>query len=92
MLVSFGCIIVLCNVLVIEGVLCWCKGFGLGWVIVEYEMFLCVINEWFGCELCKGKVGGCIYEIFCLVGCFLCVVVDDKVLGENIIIFDCDVL
>lgn len=81
-----------CIVLFMNGVLCWFIGKGKGWVIVEYVMFLCVINSCNDCESVKGCIGGWMYEILCLIGCVLCVVVDIKVFGENIIVIDCDVL
>lgn len=90
-LVEFGDIKVLCIVFIEEGVLCFLKGQGQGWIIVEYGMLLCFIYICNVCEVVKGKQGGCIMEIWCLIVCVFCVVVDLKVLGEFIIMLDCDV-
>ena len=91
-LVSFGRTIVLCNASVTEGVPRWRKGSGLGWVTAEYEMLPRATNERSGRESRKGKIGGRTHEISRLVGRSLRAVVDDKALGENTIILDCDVL
>lgn len=91
-LVSFGRTTVLCNASVTEGVPRWRKGSGLGWVTAEYEMLPRATNERSGRESRKGKVGGRTHEISRLVGRSLRAVVDDKALGENTIILDCDVL
>ena len=91
-LVSFGRTTVLCNASVTEGVPRWRKGSGLGWVTAEYEMLPRATNERSARESRKGKVGGRTHEISRLVGRSLRAVVDDKALGENTIILDCDVL
>ena len=91
-LVSFGRTTVLCNASVTEGVPRWRKGSGLGWVTAEYEMLPRATNERSGRESRKGKIGGRTHEISRLVGRSLRAVVDDKALGENTIILDCDVL
>lgn len=70
-LVEFGDIKVICIVSVEFGVLCFFKGQGQGWLIVEYGMLLCFIGECNQCEVSCGKQGGCILEIQCLIGCFL---------------------
>lgn len=91
-LVSFGRTTVLCNASVTEGVPRWRKGSGLGWVTAEYEMLPRATNERSSRESRKGRVGGRTHEISRLVGRSLRAVVDDKALGENTIILDCDVL
>lgn len=91
-LVTFGRTTVLCNASVTEGVPRWRKGSGLGWVTAEYEMLPRATNERSQRESRKGKVGGRTHEISRLIGRSLRAVVNEKALGENTIVLDCDVL
>ena len=91
-LVEFGRTRVLCAATFQEGVPRWLKGKGTGWVTAEYEMLPRSTNTRSDRESRKGKVGGRTHEISRLVGRSLRAVVDDKALGENTIILDCDVL
>lgn len=55
-------------------------------------MLLLVIYSCFDCELVRGRFSGCIQEISWFIGWLLCVCIDLVVLGENMIVIDCDVL
>ncbi len=91
-LVEFGRTRVLCAVSVTEGVPRWRKGSGLGWVTSEYAMLPRATNSRSDRESVKGKVGGRTHEISRLIGRSLRAVVDEKALGENTLVVDCDVL
>ncbi|RZS89964.1 RNAse PH [Motilibacter rhizosphaerae] len=91
-LVEFGRTRVLCNASVTEGVPRWRKGSGLGWVTAEYAMLPRATNTRSDRESVKGKIGGRTHEISRLIGRSIRAVVDEKALGENTIVLDCDVL
>ncbi|RKS72766.1 ribonuclease PH [Motilibacter peucedani] len=91
-LVEFGRTRVLCAASVTEGVPRWRKGSGLGWVTAEYAMLPRSTNTRNDRESVKGRIGGRTHEISRLVGRSLRAVVDEKALGENTIVLDCDVL
>ncbi|NHC45248.1 ribonuclease PH [Motilibacter aurantiacus] len=91
-LVEFGRTRVLCSASVTEGVPRWRKGSGLGWVTAEYAMLPRSTNTRSDRESVKGKIGGRTHEISRLIGRSLRAVVDEKALGENTIVLDCDVL
>jgi ribonuclease PH len=91
-LVEFGNTRVLCAVSVSEGVPRWRKGSGLGWVTAEYAMLPRSTNTRSDRESVKGRIGGRTHEISRLIGRSLRAVVDDKALGENTLVVDCDVL
>ena len=91
-LVEFGSTRVLVAASVTEGVPRWRKGSGLGWVTGEYAMLPRATNTRSQRESIKGRVGGRTHEISRLIGRSLRAVVDDKALGENTIVLDCDVL
>jgi ribonuclease PH len=91
-LVEFGRTRVLCAATANEGVPRWRKGSGLGWVTAEYAMLPASTNTRSDRESVKGRIGGRTHEISRLVGRSLRAVVDDKALGENTIVLDCDVL
>jgi len=91
-LVEFGATRVLCAATVTEGVPRWRRGSGLGWVTAEYAMLPRSTNTRSDRESVKGRLGGRTQEISRLVGRSLRAVVDDKALGENTVVLDCDVL
>lgn len=91
-LVEFGRTRVLCAASASVGVPRWRKGSGLGWVTAEYAMLPAATNTRSDRESVKGKIGGRTHEISRLIGRSLRAVIDDKALGENSIVIDCDVL
>jgi ribonuclease PH len=91
-LVEFGRTRVLCAASVTEGVPRWRKGSGLGWITAEYAMLPRATHTRSDRESVKGRIGGRTHEISRLVGRSLRAAVDDKALGENTIVIDCDVL
>ena len=91
-LVSFGNTKVLVAASVSEGVPGWRRGSGLGWVTSEYEMLPRATDSRNQRESRKGKISGRTHEISRLIGRSLRAVIDDKALGENTIVIDCDVL
>ena len=91
-LVEFGRTRVLCAASASVGVPRWRKGSGLGWVTAEYAMLPSSTHTRSDRESVKGRIGGRTHEISRLVGRSLRAVVDDKALGENTIVLDCDVL
>jgi ribonuclease PH len=91
-LVEFGRTRVLCAASVEEEVPRWRRGSGLGWVTAEYAMLPRATHTRGDRESVKGRVGGRTHEISRLVGRSLRACVDYKVLGENTIKIDCDVL
>jgi ribonuclease PH len=91
-LVEFGNTRVLCVASFTPGVPRWLVGKGEGWVTSEYAMLPRATHTRSDRESVKGKLGGRTQEISRLVGRSLRGVVDMKVLGENTIVIDCDVL
>jgi ribonuclease PH len=91
-LVEFGATRVLCAASATADVPRWRRGSGLGWVTAEYAMLPRATNTRGDRESIKGRPGGRTQEISRLVGRSLRACVDAKVLGENTIIIDCDVL
>jgi ribonuclease PH len=91
-LVEFGRTRVLCAASVTEGVPRWRKGSGLGWVTAEFAMLPRSTHTRSDRESVKGRIGGRTHEISRLVGRSLRAVVDYRMLGENTIVLDCDVL
>jgi ribonuclease PH len=91
-LIEFGQTRVLCSASATEGVPRWRKGSGLGWVTAEYAMLPRATHTRNDRESVKGKVGGRTHEISRLVGRALRGCIDLKILGENTIVLDCDVL
>ena len=91
-LVSFGRTKVLCNASFTPGVPKWLTGTGKGWVTSEYSMLPRATHTRSDRESVKGKLGGRTQEISRLIGRSLRSIVDMKILGENTIIIDCDVL
>ncbi|MFP5345874.1 MAG: ribonuclease PH [Actinomycetes bacterium] len=91
-LVEFGSTRVLCAASFTEGVPRWRKGSGQGWVTAEYSMLPRATTTRSDRESVKGRIGGRTHEISRLIGRSLRSVVDTKLLGENTIVLDCDVL
>ena len=91
-LVEFGRTRVLVAASVTEGVPRWRKGSGLGWVTSEYAMLPRATNTRNDRESVKGRIGGRTHEISRLIGRSLRSIIDYRVLGENTIVIDCDVL
>src|SRR3954464_4898036 len=91
-LVEFGGTKVLCAASVTEGVPRWRKGSGLGWVTAESAMLPSATHTRSDRESVKGRIGGRTHEISRLIGRSLRAVIDTKLLGENTIVLDCDVL
>ncbi|WP_131745864.1 ribonuclease PH [Frankia sp. Cppng1_Ct_nod] len=91
-LIEFGRTRVLCAASVTEGVPRWRKGSGLGWVTAEYAMLPRATNTRNDRESVRGRIGGRTHEISRLIGRSLRTCVDLKILGENTIAIDCDVL
>jgi ribonuclease PH len=91
-LIEFGNTKVLCNATVEEGVPRFMKGQGKGWVTAEYSMLPRATHTRSGREAARGKQGGRTLEIQRLIARSLRAAVDLKLLGENTITIDCDVI
>lgn len=91
-LVEFGQTRVLCNASVLDGVPRFLKGKNEGWITAEYGMLPRATHSRNEREASKGKQGGRTLEIQRLIGRSLRMCVDLKLLGENTITLDCDVL
>jgi len=70
----------------------WRKGSGLGWVTAEYAMLPRSTHTRSDRESVRGRIGGRTHEISRLIGRSLRAAIDLKLLGENTIAIDCDVL
>ena len=91
-LVEFGNTKVICNATVEEGVPRFMKGKGEGWITAEYSMLPRATHSRSGREAARGKQGGRTLEIQRLIARSLRAAVDLKLLGENTITIDCDVI
>ncbi|MFZ9796965.1 MAG: ribonuclease PH [Candidatus Nanopelagicales bacterium] len=91
-LVHFGRTRVLCVATFTEGVPRFKKDSGEGWVTAEYAMLPRSTESRSDRESVKGKLGGRTQEISRLVGRSLRAIVNNKAMGENTIVLDCDVL
>lgn len=91
-LVEFGQTRVLCNASVVDGVPRFLKGKNQGWITAEYGMLPRATHSRCDREASKGKQGGRTLEIQRLIGRSLRGCIDLKVLGENTIMIDCDVI
>ncbi|MCY7294858.1 ribonuclease PH [Alteromonas sp. a30] len=91
-LVEFGNTKVLCNATVEEGVPRFMKGEGRGWVTAEYSMLPRATHTRSQREAARGKQSGRTLEIQRLIARALRAAVDLKMLGENTITIDCDVI
>ncbi|MBC8519201.1 MAG: ribonuclease PH [Gammaproteobacteria bacterium] len=91
-LVEFGETKVICTASVEDRVPRWLKGKGKGWVTAEYGMLPRSTGSRMGREAARGKQGGRTMEIQRLIGRSLRAAVDLKMLGEQMITVDCDVI
>ena len=91
-LVEFGDTRVLCTASVEESVPRFLKGSGQGWVTAEYGMLPRSTGSRMDREAARGKQSGRTQEIQRLIGRSLRAAVDLKLLGENTIKIDCDVI
>ena len=91
-LVEFGDTKVICTASVSVGVPPFLKGTGSGWVTAEYGMIPRSTNERMLRGAAKGKQTGRTQEIQRLIGRSLRAAVDLKLMGENTIVVDCDVI
>ena len=91
-LIEFGNTKVLCNASVTEGVPRFMKGQGKGWITAEYSMLPRATHTRSDREAARGKQGGRTLEIQRLIARSLRAAVDLKMLGENTITVDCDVI
>ena len=91
-LVEFGNTKVICTASVIEGVPRFMKGQGKGWITAEYGMLPRATHTRNDREAARCKQGGRTMEIQRLIGRALRTAVDLKLLGENTITIDCDVI
>ena len=91
-LVEFGDTKVICTASVEERVPGFPRGKGQGWVTAEYGMLPRSTGSRMGREAARGKQGGRTMEIQRLIGRSLRAAVDLKLLGENSITIDCDVI
>lgn len=91
-LVEFGQTRVLCTASVIEGVPRFLKGKNQGWITAEYGMLPRATHSRNDREASRGKQGGRTLEIQRLIGRALRGCIDLKVLGENTMTLDCDVI
>lgn len=91
-LIEFGDTKVLCNASVVEGVPRFLKDSGQGWITAEYGMLPRATHDRTDREAARGKQGGRTLEIQRLIGRALRTAVDLKLLGENTITLDCDVI
>lgn len=92
-LIEFGNTKVVCSATLETGVPKFLKGSGSGWVTAEYGMLPASCGSGrISRESSKGKVGGRTHEIQRLIGRSLRTVTDLKVLGENTLWIDADVI
>lgn len=91
-LVEFGDTKVICTASVEERVPGFLRGKGQGWVTAEYGMLPRSTGARMRRESSNGKQGGRTMEIQRLIGRSLRACIDLKVLGENTISLDCDVI
>jgi len=91
-LVEFGRTKVICNATLETGVPSFLKGQGKGWVTAEYGMLPRSTNQRMRREASANRQGGRTMEIQRLIGRSLRAVVDTRLLGENTITIDCDVI
>ena len=91
-LVEFGDTRVLCTASVEDSVPRFLKGSGQGWVTAEYGMLPRSTGSRMDREAARGRQSGRTQEIQRLIGRSLRAAVDLKLLGENTIKIDCDVI
>jgi len=91
-LVEFGDTKVICTASVEESVPRFLKGSGRGWVTAEYGMLPRSTGSRMDRESVSGRQGGRTLEISRLIGRSLRAAMDLRLLGENTIKIDCDVI
>ncbi len=91
-LVSTGDTRVLCTASVEAGVPGWLRNSGRGWVTAEYGMLPRSTHTRSDREAARGRQGGRTQEIQRLIGRSLRACIDMKMLGEQTITIDCDVI
>lgn len=91
-LVEFGDTKVLCNASIEPRVPPWIRDQGKGWITAEYGMLPRSTGSRMRREASQGKQGGRTQEIQRLIGRALRAAVDLRLLGENTITVDCDVI
>ncbi|MDT8399139.1 MAG: ribonuclease PH [Pseudomonadales bacterium] len=91
-LVEFGDTKVICTASCESGVPRFLKGSGQGWITAEYGMLPRSTGSRMDREAARGKQSGRTQEIQRLIGRSLRAAVDMKLLGENTIKLDCDVI
>lgn len=91
-LVEFGHTKVICNATIENTVPGFLKGMGQGWITAEYGMLPRSTDKRMRREASQNRQGGRTMEIQRLIGRSLRAVVDMKLLGENTVIIDCDVI
>jgi ribonuclease PH len=91
-LVSFGQTRVLCTASITPGVPGFLRGKGSGWLTAEYGMLPRSTHTRMDREAARGKQSGRTIEIQRLIGRSLRAAIDLKLLGENTLVVDCDVL
>ena len=91
-LIEFGNTKVISTATVEEGVPRFMKGKGEGWITAEYSMLPRSTHTRSQREAARGKQGGRTLEIQRLIARSLRAAVDLKLLGENTITLDCDVI
>lgn len=91
-LIEFGNTQVICNASVVEGVPRFLKGKNQGWITAEYGMLPRATHTRCDREASRGKQGGRTLEIQRLIGRSLRACFDLKILGENTLMIDCDVI
>ena len=91
-LVEFGDTKVICTASVEESVPRFLKGSGRGWVTAEYGMLPRSTGSRMDRESVSGRQGGRTLEISRLIGRSLRAALDLRLLGENTIKIDCDVI
>ncbi len=91
-LVEFGDTKVLCNASIEPRVPPWMRDQGKGWITAEYGMLPRSTGSRMRREATSGKQGGRTQEIQRLIGRSLRAAVDLRLLGENTVTVDCDVI
>ncbi len=91
-LIETGNTKVICTASVETRVPPWLRGQNQGWITAEYSMLPRATHQRSVREAARGKLGGRTMEIQRLIGRALRSVVDLKLLGENTIHVDCDVI
>ena len=91
-LVEFGHTKVLCNATFEDKVPSFLKGSGLGWITAEYGMLPRSTGQRMRREASQNRQGGRTMEIQRLIGRSLRAVIDTRLLGENTVFIDCDVI